>query len=370
MKKFFRIVLITGTVLLCTLYVLACLAPVVPADKWVVIGFLGLGFPVLFCALLGTIFIWFLVKRKIAFLLLLVALLGTYQVCHSVAFHNTGFSQEKKASNIRLLCWNVKNFTTGDIWHDPANSTRHRVFQYIDSQRADILCLQDFTQFENQYMPSNISMLADSMGFPYYVFSKDYEGLPSWGPEYAGVAIFSKYPLKNVQRIPYTGKRFPESVITADVTINNTTRRLVVTHLQSMHLKRLLLYEKKPWIRDEDSLINYSGTILPKLAFYLPYHAQQARQVRQVLDASPYPVIFSADMNEVPTSYCYREIRGNREDVFLKKGNGLGRTYYRISPTLRIDYVFTSPGIKVTQFKKDETGDLSDHYPQVLDIEW
>jgi endonuclease/exonuclease/phosphatase family metal-dependent hydrolase len=333
-------------------------------------GFLGLGFPILFLGELFLLLSWLFINRKGALVIVLIMAAGSYQLYHSLAFHPQKFSLKKEPGTIRILCWNVQNFNTLDIWRDTANSIRHRAFRYIDSQQADIICMQDFTEFRSKDVPSNISMLADSLGFPYYAFSGDYQASPPWGHEYEGVAIFSKYPLQNARRFPFTGKKFPESVLIADMTIGKTTRRLVVTHLQSMHLRNLPPAEKMPWIRDEDTAINYSGSLYKKLAYYFPYHTLQAKKVRQVIDDSPYPVIFSADMNEVPTSYSYRKVKGDMKDAFLERGSGLGRTYYRISPTLRIDYIFTSPSVLITQFKKDETSGLSDHYPQVVDVKW
>ena len=101
----------------------------------------------------------------------------------------------------------------------------------------------------------------------------------------------------------------------------------------------------------------------------MPYHAQQAILVRKTIDESPWPVIFSADMNEVPSSWCYYKLKGGLKDAFLLKSNGLGRTYSAISPTLRIDYLMTSAGTEIRQYLSD-TVHLSDHYPQLMDVKW
>jgi len=230
--------------------------------------------------------------------------------------------------------------------------------------------LQDVTEYYHRSLPSNIKMLADSLHYAYYITSDDYKEYPPWGPVYGGIGLFSKYPLQNPKRILYGGKKIPESILTADITINGKTRRLIVTHLQSMHLRNSRHTTTYPGeLADEDSALNESDNMLNKLAFYLPYHAQQARLVRKIIDESPWPVIFSADMNEVPSSYCYYKIKGGLQDAFLVKGSGLGRTYAAISPTLRIDYLMASDGIKIMQYLND-TVQLSDHYPHLMDVKW
>ncbi len=240
---------------------------------------------------------------------------------------------------------------------------------YIQQQQPDIICVQDFSTTNIEGIIPNLTFFKDSLPYPYYFYSNTYQSISPWGKESSGVAIFSKYPLINAKEILYPGKKWPEAIVEADINIGGVTRRIITTHLQSMYLKDQHPEDKKPWVKDEDSVVNYSGSVVKKMNYYLPYHAQQAQLVRKAIDDSPYPVIFSADMNEVPSSYCYNKIKGNLNDVFLQKGSGLGRTYYRISPTLRIDYLFTTPGTEVVQYKKD-TVELSDHYPQIIDVRW
>jgi endonuclease/exonuclease/phosphatase family metal-dependent hydrolase len=56
------------------------------------------------------------------------------------------------------------------------------------------------------------------------------------------------------------------------------------------------------------------------------------------------------------------------QDAFLKKGSGIGRTFSSISPTLRIDYIFTDSHFKIKQFNRI-VKNYSDHYMLVADME-
>lgn len=333
-------------------------------------GFLALAFPVLLLLLLLLAVIWFFIRKNTAWILLLLLTCGSWHILHLFGFHSGSFTNARSAGTVRIMGWNVQGFDTHVKALDSFNSVRHRLFRYIQQQQPDILCIQEFIEYHHPLLPSNIKMLADSLHFPYYITSDDYKEYPPWGPTYSGIGLFSRYPLQNPKKILYAGKKSPESILTADITIKGRTWRVITTHLQSMHLHKQVPAPTYPgrWA-DEDSAINEKGTVLSKLAFYLPYHAKQAELVKKIIDTSPWPVIFSADMNEVPSSWCYYKIKGGLQDAFLVKGSGLGRTYTTISPTLRIDYLMASAGITIMQYLND-TVRLSDHYPNLMDVKW
>jgi len=370
LKRFLKFFWIGSTILLVIVYTLSCFTPIISPAKFALMGFLGLAFPILFLALVVTLLIWLWANRRIAFLLILILCLGYKNISTLFAWNKAAtFSMQKAAGNIRILGYNVRGFDTKDKRLGLSNGYRSKMLDYIKSQQADIICIQDFSEFHDSIFPSNTHYLTDTLGYPYYYIAGDYKESTPWGETESGIALFSKIPLHNIQHLSYPGKHVPESMILADVTVDGRTKRLIVTHLQSMHLKKIDPKEKEPWQSNQDSAIIYSKSVVKKLDFFIPYHAQQSEFVRKQIDESPYPVIFSADMNEVPTSYAYNRIKGNLHDVFLMKGRGLGQTYYRISPTLRIDYFLVSPSVKVVQYKKDDIF-MSDHYPQVMDIEW
>jgi endonuclease/exonuclease/phosphatase (EEP) superfamily protein YafD len=86
-----------------------------------------------------------------------------------------------------------------------------------------------------------------------------------------------------------------------------------------------------------------------------------------MIHSSKHPVIFTGDMNDVPSSYTYATIKDNLSDAWADKGFGLGRTFRFISPTLRIDYIFFSDFFNVMQAKRIITTS-SDHYGLVTDL--
>ena len=103
-------------------------------------------------------------------------------------------------------------------------------------------------------------------------------------------------------------------------------------------------------------------------------HGLQADFVKEKISQSPFPVLLCGDMNDVPNSYAYRTLRDNRNDAFLEKGFGIGKTYTSATsrflgklPTLRIDYIFADPVIETTQFTQVNKK-LSDHQALIADF--
>jgi endonuclease/exonuclease/phosphatase family metal-dependent hydrolase len=79
------------------------------------------------------------------------------------------------------------------------------------------------------------------------------------------------------------------------------------------------------------------------------------------------PEIICGDYNDVPNSYTYFRIRGDRRDAFVEKEGGLGRTFSNIAPTLRIDYIMADKQFEVLQYKR-KLLPYSDHYPVIADL--
>jgi endonuclease/exonuclease/phosphatase (EEP) superfamily protein YafD len=67
----------------------------------------------------------------------------------------------------------------------------------------------------------------------------------------------------------------------------------------------------------------------------------------------------------MPGSYVYQEVKGGLKDAFVSKGLGLGRTYRKIFPTLRIDYILYNPDLLICKGYISPDVSLSDHNPVI-----
>jgi endonuclease/exonuclease/phosphatase family metal-dependent hydrolase len=152
------------------------------------------------------------------------------------------------------------------------------------------------------------------------------------------------------------------------IRINDDTIRVFATHLQSVQFRKNDYDAISEITSADDSLIDNSKTVIAKLKKAMKLRSSQAEVVRQILDDSPYPVIFCGDLNDVPNSHTYFTIRGDMQDAFLEKGFGIGRTFSSLSPTLRIDYIFTDHHFTIRQFTR-QVKYLSDHFMLLTDVE-
>ena len=153
----------------------------------------------------------------------------------------------------------------------------------------------------------------------------------------------------------------------ADISYNGDTVRVYTTHMQSIQ------FGKKDYDRigrianGEDSMVADSRTILGKIRKGFLRRSLQSNMAKEVMGLSPHPQILCADFNDIPDSYTYFTMRGDKQDAFLKKGFGIGRTFAGLSPTLRIDYIMPDQHFRVLQFKRIAKK-LSDHYMLVADV--
>jgi endonuclease/exonuclease/phosphatase family metal-dependent hydrolase len=141
------------------------------------------------------------------------------------------------------------------------------------------------------------------------------------------------------------------------------------THLASLRFQRED-YEIIEEIKGRQKVaLQSSRGIFGKVRRAMWQRKEQAHLIREVVSNDPYPIVLTGDFNDVPNSYAYTIIKGDQfQDVFLKKGFGIGRTFNAISPTLRIDYILASKEFDVVQFNRI-VKDLSDHYMLVTDLQ-
>jgi len=352
-------------VLAAIVFLLACLAPYLDPEKWWLISLMGLGFAIVFFILLLFVFLWLIFKPKLVFISLIPILIGWKSLSVFFALHvPDGFNYQKPKETLRVVHWNVARFTEWKRNNNKGSQTRLKMMDQLKEQNADVLCLIEFFQSTDSTYYNNLNYIMNQLGYPYYYYSWDDDGHKQW----VGNIILSKYPIIDSGIIRYPRPTMPESLIYADIAFNKDTVRVYTTHLQSMQFKPQDYETIEKIKKGPDEGVGGSRTIFSKLKRGVVYRARQADIVKEVIAESPYPHILTGDMNDVPNSYTYFTIKGaNLQDAFLKGGFGVGRTYSAISPTLRIDYIFTTKDFEVTQFNR-AVKKTSDHYMLVADL--
>jgi endonuclease/exonuclease/phosphatase family metal-dependent hydrolase len=359
-----RRILIIVNIVIVALFVLACLNAYLHPAEWWFFSLLGLFFPFLLALVFLFMLLWVVMRSRWALLSLVALILGFTNIQVLFGFHfSDRFKTQKENGAIRILTWNIEWFGA----HQKDKENRKKMLEFIRDQDADILCFQEFLEPGRNKTLSN-ELAIKKMQYPYSYRVIDY-GRKN-GPYEVGVAIFSRFPITDTMRIRYPGpesKRASESLIGVDLDVAGKPVRLFTTHLQSV-LFRGNDYRNLEIIKSaDDSLIMASKSIIRKLKQGYTLRGYQADLVRQQLDGSPHPEIICGDFNDVPNSYTYFQIKGNRKDAFIRSSSGLGRTFAHVSPTLRIDYIMTDKVFEILQCKRFRL-EYSDHYPVVADI--
>jgi endonuclease/exonuclease/phosphatase family metal-dependent hydrolase len=363
-RTFGKRILIIVNIVVVVLFILSCLNGYLHPSAWWFFSLLGLFFPFLLALVFLFMLLWVLLRSRWALMSMVALLLGFSNIRVLFGFHfSDHFKTGKQKDDIRILTWNIEWFGA----HQKDKEIRKKMLDFIREQDADILCFQEFLEPGRNKTLSN-ELAIKKMDYPYAYRVIDY-GRKN-GPYEVGVAIFSRFPITDTFRIRYPGpesKRASESLIAVDLDIGDKPVRLFTTHLQSV-LFRSNDYRALEIIKSaDDSLLMASKSIIRKLRQGYTLRGYQADLVRQQLDASPYPEIICGDFNDVPNSYTYFQIKGDRKDAFIRSSSGLGRTFAHLSPTLRIDYIMTDRLFEIVQCKRFRLP-YSDHYPVIADI--
>lgn len=365
MKYVFRLIFRALCLLLLVAFLVSCFTQFIPPSKFSFITFFGVAFPYLFLLILVLALVCLFINRKIAAILLVSLLLGYNNVRSSFAFHlNSKSILKHDDSACRIMTWNVEDFVN----LLPGNPVRLKMLHVIQKNNPDVLCVQEFSEVEGSKWRISVSHELDSLGYKYHFFSNDNISRNASDRVVArGVAIFAKKPFADSGRINIRKKVLNENAIYVTLNYNNKPLRIYTAHLASFALYGdtvnsgsndiyKLTYHRK-------------RTIEYKLRETEQLHEQQVKIIRSELDKSPLPLIYCGDMNATPCSYNYRYLKNKMQDAFLEKGAGIGGTFYKILPTLRIDYCFADSSFKIDQcyvLKRK----LSDHYPVITDLSW
>ncbi len=360
LRRFGRRFLVFINISISLIFVLACLAPYVDPKEWWMISLLGFGFPLLFIVVVINLVLWIVLRSRQWIIPFISLLIGYKSIAVFFAFNNPKeFDFKKDNQTIRLVTWNVARFIELKRNNNAGSQTRLKMLDLIRQQNADILCLQELHSSDIPEYYDNINNLK----YPYFYFSAEADG----DYHYYGCAIFSRFPILDSGKVRYPRPTVPDPLVFVDIQIPNDTIRVYTTHLQSPQFKETDYENIEDIKQTEDGAIDNSKAVFSKVGRALKSRSIQAEIIQQVLQESPYKKIVTGDMNDIPNSYTYFTIRGDMQDAFLKKGFGFGRTFSRLAPTLRIDYIFADQSFKILQFTR-HVKNYSDHYMLVADL--
>jgi endonuclease/exonuclease/phosphatase family metal-dependent hydrolase len=362
-KKFF----ILSNIIVAVLFLLGCYVRWFNPAWWWFLGFFNLGAFYLLVVLLGFILFWLFAKPRWAIISIVAILLAWGPLHHIFPFRvSENFTRQKAPEAIRIMTWNVEHFDI--LKHKTHPENKQKMLELIREYQPDIACFQEMVGADSIAKAINyIPDILQQTGFENYHYS--------WNPKldfdanhHFGIIIFSRHPIINKQTISFLPRDYNSIFQYADIVKGQDTIRVFNVHLQSLKFSNdNLKYIDDPSIKDA-AAVKESKSIISKLKKGFVKRGVQAERIRDEINKSPYPVIVCGDFNDLPNSYAYSIIGKDLNNVFEQKGSGLGRTYSGISPTLRIDNIFTGKKMEVLQYNRIAKK-LSDHFPVIADVQ-
>jgi len=273
------------------------------------------------------------------------------------------FDIKKSTASIRVMSWNVEHFKIAE--HKTHPEKKLQMLGLVNNYNPDIVCFQEMVASDkNPEAINNIEGFISELKMPYYYYS--YNSKLDFDKDHRfGIIILSKFPLVNKMTVSYSPNDYNSIFQYADFVKESDTFRIYNMHLQSLRFSdNNLRYLENP-----DNEVNFkeSKNILSKLKSGFIRRKEQSDHVKKDMALSPYPVIVCGDFNDVPNSYAYKTIGKGLKNAFVEKGAGIGRTYSHMSPTLRIDNIFTDERFLIEQYVRVNKK-ISDHYPVVADL--
>jgi endonuclease/exonuclease/phosphatase family metal-dependent hydrolase len=374
MKSFFKTVWLILCIALIIVYIVSSLSSFIPPASFSYVSLLSIGFLYILIVFMLFCFINFFIKRRLGYIMLFILPIGYFNVMSTFALRvETGWRQQKNASTLRVMTWNVQGFVNYTHKERSAYiSNRKEMLAAILDYNPDVLCFQEYKNIENAKRRISIRRQLDSLGYKYFFCSNDFTGGLLKNPLAhieEGVAIYSKLPLIDSARININPDR-NENLVYADISFHNKPLRIFTAHLQSFELYPDTAQGKYGDDNIYEIAYEKRRATQYKIRETEVKHQQEVSVIRRAIDRSPYPVIYCGDLNTTPASYNYRYLKGNNlQDAFLAKGSGIGNTFYKLGPALRIDVCFADTALQVLQCKREKKK-LSDHYPVITDIAW
>ncbi len=257
---------------------------------------------------------------------------------------------EDEENSFKVLSYNVRVFNNYAHLNEGYTSSKKMISWVMDDD-SPIKCFQEFYNQDNSEI-FNVTGKLKHSGWKHSHFKIRHQD--SRNGQF-GQAIFSRYPIVKSGEIKDEDGKFLNS-IWSDIIVNEDTLRVYCIHLESMAI-------------DEENVTDaeriqktYLDTGYRLKSGFIHRSIQVNYLIKSIID-SPYPVIVSGDINEVPYSYAYFRLRQRLNNSFEAKGKGFGFSYNGKLFFLRIDNQFHSDEISIKKFATHRKMKESDHFP-------
>lgn len=244
-------------------------------------------------------------------------------------------------SGLKVATYNVSSFnreTTGFIAQD--------ILAEMKRQKVDVLCMQEYNDYSGERRISN----SYKDYFPYMVYGVNTRHV-----------IYSRFPIKEHENIEFANSN--NSAMWANIDVHGYDVRVYNVHLETAGAHHVVGRASKL----EQEGYDVRGNRLLE-AIYGSYttgiikRAGQAQLLAEQIQKCDLPVIVAGDFVDVPYSYVYNTLLGDKMvDGFKECGSGFMNTI-RNTTMMRIDYIFHDKSMTGASYYKEDLS-YSDHYP-------
>ncbi|MFT3909694.1 MAG: endonuclease/exonuclease/phosphatase family protein [Ferruginibacter sp.] len=368
LRKATKIILISCNIVVALSFLAGSFTSWFNPEKFWFLGLFALAAFYCLLILIGFLIFWLFVKKWLALISIIAIAISWKPLRELVAFRITpDFSIKKDSAAIRVMSWNVEHFDI--LEHKSHPERKDQMIDMINEYQPDVACFQemvgsDLYSSAINYIPDFMSRLSMADYHYSYNYKLDFDN-----KHHFGIIIFSKYPIIKKQTFAYEKRDYNSTFQYVDIVKNADTFRVFNIHLQSLKFSN----ENRKYIDDpsmnDESDIEESKSVIAKLKIGFLHRKVQSERIKQEANKSPYPVIICGDFNDVPNSYAYHTIGIRMKNAFTEKGSAIGRTFYSISPTLRIDNIFSDEKFDIKQYVRIKRK-LSDHFPIIADLSY
>ena len=300
-----------GAIVLAIALVLGVLAGRFDPRSFQLIAFFGLAYP--YILLLNVLMIiWWCFRGRWLFAVstLVLILLGWNSLTTTFGFTGEkGIGPKAEQQLIRMMTYNVHSFKP--YGEEKIESVKQQMLDLIAQENPDIICFQEyFTRKKGSFdITDSLKLILDK---PYFYFDpisqNDYEA--------TGLAIFSKYPIKNKGAIPFNKIYRGNGSIYVDIMVHGKLLRVYNVHMQSISFdKQDYVYIDQVKQKMEPKL-HASKRIAVMLRNAFLKRSEQVDMMKAHMKTCELPFIIAGDFNDTPASYAVTQMTKSLKNTF------------------------------------------------------
>jgi endonuclease/exonuclease/phosphatase family metal-dependent hydrolase len=353
---------VSANILAAVMLLLSYLASVVDPSFFWPIAFAGLAYPLFLVINACFVIYWLFRNPKLAIISALTIIIGWKFVTSNIGFRESTAIEVPKSSSqfIRVMTYNVHYFKKMDNLN--SKIVRDQMLNIVRREQPDVVCFQEFMTHNNGDI-NTIRAVKDILKTRYYYLIPANPG----NYEEIGLAIFSKFPIKDKGSILFENMSRGNEASYADITVKKQTIRIYNVHFQSIAFQPDD-YKALKNVKEINPDVESSRRIGSRLKRAFVKRAIQVKALKEHTQGCKTPFVVCGDFNDTPVSFALNKMSNGLVNAFHEKGSGFGNTYNGDFPNFQIDYILTSRDFEIRNYQIIKKK-LSDHYAVRSDIE-